>query len=117
MSFDLVPHITLIKHILFEHRYHLIAIVTKDGQKHIGYSPNIYKNGIHQIKFFDHQMDKRRNIPLRDIFKFELTKTDYLKKKIQQNQEEIFIVRYNYNGEMQMHRGWLVNYNTREIML
>ena len=29
----------------------------------------------------------------------ELTKTDRLRKKIQQNEEELFIVRYKYDGE------------------
>jgi len=117
MSFDLVPHKSLIEHIFFEHRHHLITIVTKDGLKHTGYSPTVYKNGIYQVKFFEHNTDKRRTIPLKGVFKFELTKADCLRKKIQQNEDEIFIVRYECYGEMQMHRGWLVHYDTREIML
>ena len=47
----------------------------------------------------------------------ELTKTDRLRKKIQQNEEELFIVRYKYDGEMQAYRGWLIQYDTYEIML
>ena len=47
----------------------------------------------------------------------ELTKTDRLRKKIQQNEEELFIIRYKYDGEMQTHRGWLIQYDTYEIML
>jgi len=115
MSFDLIPNKMLIEHIFFEHRYHLI--VTKDGQKHIGYGPTIYKNGIHQIKFFDHETDKRRTIPLKDIFKFELARNDYLKKKIQQNQDKIFIVTYTYKEKTQKHRGWLIHHDEHKIML
>jgi len=47
----------------------------------------------------------------------ELTKTVRLRKKIQQNEEELFIVRYKYDGEMQTYRGWLIQYDTYEIML
>ena len=47
----------------------------------------------------------------------ELTKTDRLRKKIQQNEEELFIVRYKYDGEMQAYKGWLIQYDTYEIML
>ena len=46
-----------------------------------------------------------------------LRKTVRLRKKIQQNEEELFIVRYKYDGEMQAYRGWLIQYDTYEIML
>jgi hypothetical protein len=117
MSFDLVPHKSLIEHIFFEHRQHLITIVTKDGLKYTGYSPTVHKNGKYQVKFFDHITNKRRTIPLTDVFKFELTRAECLRRKIQQNEDEIFIIKYDYKGEMQMHRGWLLHYGTREVML
>ena len=46
-----------------------------------------------------------------------LRKPVRLRKKIQQNEEELFIVRYKYDGEMQAYKGWLIQYDTYEIML
>ncbi len=75
---------SLIEHIFFEHRQYLITIVTKDGLKYTGYSPTVHKNGKYQVKYFEYRTDKRKTIPLNKVFKFELTRADILKKKIQQ---------------------------------